>query len=487
MFPQLLIRSGGYAGRRIPLQGSVFRLGRRPDLEICLHPERDLEVSGLHAELRAEAHGWSLRDLGSRNGTFLNGRIVGSTPTHLKPGDEIRLGPRGPVLEIQVLRVRHVAHTQVTGPSPVPAQLGGDGSQEGGRSRSSSGLVVGVLALAVLLVGAAIWTLASQRERASWEQERAELTALADSLLSAETQTNRNVRSDLEELEEALRRSRTELEEIRAELSTARAQQPPRERTPPREPTPTPAPPPPPSGPDPRLEEIERRLRDAMTALERQQLAAALDFEAIEEANRPAVALLFAEHPDGTVVTGTAFAMEPGGRLITSRHVVLGEGVSTPPLRIAIQFSDSSQIFPGRLVAASSDWDVAIVDVENIVGTVPVVAGLNLRPDTLRAGTPLATLGFPLGGESATTGDGSTAPARPLLSAGILLERSGQELRFQGYGERGASGSPVFDADGRVVAILMGGIREDDRRIVIAVPAPVAATLLQNAAGAGRP
>lgn len=480
MFPQLLIRSGGFAGRRIPLQGSVFRVGRRPDLEVCLHPERDLEVSGLHAEIRAEAHGWSVRDLGSRNGTFLNGRVVSGVPVPLRPGDEVRLGPRGPVVELRVFEVPRREDATVVSPAPEEGALGQSVVPPGDMS---SRLLAGIVALVLVVVGGVgIWALASSRERASWEQERAELAGLADSLLEAEAEATQSVRGELEELEEALRRSRDELERIRAELATAHTETQVAERPA----APTPGASPEPSIPDPALEDIERRLRDATTALARQQLAAALDFEAIEDANRSAVALLFAEHPDGRVVTGTAFALEPGGRLVTSRHVVLGDDGATAPRRIAVQFSDSSQIFPGRLVAASPDWDLAVVDVENVLGSVPVVAGLNLRPDTLSPGTPLATLGFPLGGEAGDLTNHSPAPARPLLSAGILLERSGQELRFQGYGEPGASGSPVFDADGLVVAILFGGIRDGDRRIVLAVPAPLAAALLQSAPDAER-
>jgi pSer/pThr/pTyr-binding forkhead associated (FHA) protein len=51
----------------------------------------DVEVSRLHAVIEKVASGWSIRDLGSRNGTFVNGeRILGERV--LRPDDEIRVG-----------------------------------------------------------------------------------------------------------------------------------------------------------------------------------------------------------------------------------------------------------------------------------------------------------------------------------------------------------------------------------------------------------
>ncbi len=55
----------------IPINAARFTIGRRPDSSLCL-PVRT--VSSDHAEFRAQPHGLFLKDLGSTNGTYVNGR-----------------------------------------------------------------------------------------------------------------------------------------------------------------------------------------------------------------------------------------------------------------------------------------------------------------------------------------------------------------------------------------------------------------------------
>ncbi|MES1177933.1 MAG: FHA domain-containing protein [Myxococcales bacterium] len=56
-------------------------VGRAQTSALCIN---ERHVSAQHAILRCSAERWSLRDLGSRNGTFLNGE-------RLKPGEEVTL------------------------------------------------------------------------------------------------------------------------------------------------------------------------------------------------------------------------------------------------------------------------------------------------------------------------------------------------------------------------------------------------------------
>ncbi|CAN5520023.1 hypothetical protein BH10PLA2_BH10PLA2_28550 [soil metagenome] len=65
------------------------RVGRADNLELVLdHPT----ISRHHAEIRFDQRGWMLRDLGSTNGTFLNGVRVGQAERRLAPRDILRCG-----------------------------------------------------------------------------------------------------------------------------------------------------------------------------------------------------------------------------------------------------------------------------------------------------------------------------------------------------------------------------------------------------------
>ena len=68
---------------------ALLRTGRLNTLEIVLD---DTSVSRRHAEVRNSTHGWRVRDLGSTNGTYLNGTRVGPGDWPIKLHDIIRCG-----------------------------------------------------------------------------------------------------------------------------------------------------------------------------------------------------------------------------------------------------------------------------------------------------------------------------------------------------------------------------------------------------------
>jgi hypothetical protein len=85
--PRLIAVQGVYMGQVFSLGGEVT-IGRDPGNEVPL-PE-DTTVSRRHARLRAADGGYRVEDLGSSNGTFVNGGRVTEAP--LRPGDEVSIG-----------------------------------------------------------------------------------------------------------------------------------------------------------------------------------------------------------------------------------------------------------------------------------------------------------------------------------------------------------------------------------------------------------
>ncbi|KUI20293.1 peptide-binding protein [Mycobacterium sp. GA-1285] len=73
----------------VPLSGQRVTLGKASTNAVSL--EHDETVSRLHAVLENLGFAWSIRDLGSRNGTYLNGERI-TAERVLRSGDEVRLG-----------------------------------------------------------------------------------------------------------------------------------------------------------------------------------------------------------------------------------------------------------------------------------------------------------------------------------------------------------------------------------------------------------
>lgn len=110
---QLEILEGAEAGVQVPVAGSLV-IGRADDADLTL---ADAGVSRSHARVNADAAGASIEDLGSSNGTFVNGeRVEGSRP--LGDGDQIQLG--GAILRVN----EGTAETQMIDPGATEAYAG---------------------------------------------------------------------------------------------------------------------------------------------------------------------------------------------------------------------------------------------------------------------------------------------------------------------------------------------------------------------------
>lgn len=147
--PFLVMQGGPEAGRTFPLDRLVMTVGRTVDNDIVLN---DSQISRHHARLTLQGHTWVLEDLGSRNGTLVNGnRIAGAVA--LAPGDLVEFG------ENAVFRLAG-AFTRAAGPAGATA-LSRAITRSSARRSSTAWLVAALIFAgtlsAILLVAAGVY------------------------------------------------------------------------------------------------------------------------------------------------------------------------------------------------------------------------------------------------------------------------------------------------------------------------------------------
>src|SRR5919199_1736838 len=102
----------------LPLEAERVTVGAHPDADVVIDSDRT--VSRLHAVLERFAAGWVIRDLGSANGTFVNGERLAADRT-LRPGDEVRVG-RTRLLLRDPSSSSHPATERAQPPPPLTAR-----------------------------------------------------------------------------------------------------------------------------------------------------------------------------------------------------------------------------------------------------------------------------------------------------------------------------------------------------------------------------
>jgi pSer/pThr/pTyr-binding forkhead associated (FHA) protein len=111
---QLVVVRGKPEGKVIPLVGPCFKIGRG---ETChLRPNSE-QVSREHAEFAIIGEAINVRDLGSRNGTLVNGKALTTEPCQLKDRDLVQVGPL--TFAVSILDA-----TVSTGKNPTPSAPG---------------------------------------------------------------------------------------------------------------------------------------------------------------------------------------------------------------------------------------------------------------------------------------------------------------------------------------------------------------------------
>jgi S1-C subfamily serine protease len=190
-----------------------------------------------------------------------------------------------------------------------------------------------------------------------------------------------------------------------------------------------------------------------------------------------------AGHP---VATGTGFIVSDDGKLVTNQHVV------KTGTRLTARAPGGRQYKVTAVLIEDKEHDLAVVQIENSRQPALPLG----RTDELRAGTPVVVVGNPLGLES-TVQAGNVTGFRKFLGSDRCLEITGPVIGRDGEFHReiihgngrqvvtdlapGSSGSPVVDADGKVLGVVAAA-NFSGTPTVLAVPVEAVKELLARVA-----
>lgn len=409
------ILSGSRAGERRELDQSVIKMGRHPSNDIAFDPERDRDASSKHAELRVEGGRVVVYDLGSANGTFVDGRkVVGSMP--IPSGTEVELGFGGPRCRISYeARTAGVVPATAYSPRPLAAQNDGAGKVGQGTVR--------------MMIEEAL-------RRARGNEHRWRLFAVVGALVAAGAVAAAVValrpRGDSalrKEMVRVMEQQHTAAEADRAELQK-------------------------------RLDEMASRLGKGAAGA------------SVARANHDALYLV-------TVKTGgaedgfcTAFGTSKD-RLVTNAHCVhLAEDYRRrggqiwvvqnghPEVRFAVdKMRRISGFLPGGGISPDVGW-------LRVVGSLPALATLAAPAEyrAVRTGDAMFSYGFPgrladADAPEATFVEGVVGRVTTIDGrAGSVADT--RLIQHSAFSSGGTSGSPIFNAAGKVVAVNTGGYSE---------------------------
>ena len=114
-----------HSNQKWDVRSEVVKIGRAPECNVQIPPDQGASVSRVHAEIAIADGGITIRDAGSRNGTFVNGKRL-QAGQEARKSDLVMLGAGGPTFSLEELRIVKGAQ-----PAPVAAPKAAAGAEPG--------------------------------------------------------------------------------------------------------------------------------------------------------------------------------------------------------------------------------------------------------------------------------------------------------------------------------------------------------------------
>lgn len=115
---QLVMKTGPAPGKVYSLEKGELSIGREAGSDVFVN---DVEVSRKHARLISQGENYVLEDLGSTNGTFVNGQRL-TTPRLLQPNDSVILGEKVSLTYETVTFDPNATQVNTTSAAPTPPE-----------------------------------------------------------------------------------------------------------------------------------------------------------------------------------------------------------------------------------------------------------------------------------------------------------------------------------------------------------------------------
>jgi serine protease Do len=196
----------------------------------------------------------------------------------------------------------------------------------------------------------------------------------------------------------------------------------------------------------------------------------ATDFAALAQQNQGAVGLVTVSL-GRAYYSGTGFAITPDGYMLTNWHVV-ADSQHARPDTIWVTMADQTQARYADVIATSQERDIAVIKMRGYQGV--YIATVDWSGTKARQGEPAAVIGYPAGAGFARL---RSAVVRTSMTAGIISRATEDVIQFDGMTTGGSSGSPMFNANGEVIAIHRAGLPQAPG-FALAVPTRHAVTIM---------